>query len=346
MLKPMPTKVVNRDCPFCDVVHNVEHHVEIAKMPVKGESVECVVEYFKCPITDFEDGNSWTPGGMLDGNLLRARDAYRKAHGLLSSSEIIDLRKKYGFTQKELANLLGWGDITISRYETSHIQDETYDRELRMVMSNPAFVLEELIKHKTSFSDDRYTQLRLKLEDIILAEGNIVLKRQEIRNRYVKYNIESDENGNKLLDIDKVADIIAYFANYVSNLYKVKLMKLLWYTDVLYFNKYGMSMTGLVYQHKPLGALPIGHNEIIYLPVVNIIEEETEYGTSFHIIPLESPTNPVFSLEEQEILTKVAQRFKSTSGKTISEHMHDEDAYKKTTEGGIILYSHVGRIVL
>ena len=82
------------------------------------------------------------------------------------------------------------------------------------------------------------------------------------------------------------------------------------------------------------------------MPAVNVIEEETEYGTSFHITPLESPLNPVFSLEEQEILTKVAQRFKSTSGRTISEHMHDEDAYKKTAEGGIILYSHVRGIVL
>jgi len=326
------------------MVHDVEHHVEVAKMPIKGERVECVVEYFRCPVADSEDGNSWTPGGMLDGNLLRARDAYRKERGLLSSSEIIDVRKKYGFTQKELANLLGWGDITISRYETSHIQDETYDRELRMVMRNPAFVLEELIKHRRSFSDERYAQLRSALEDVVLAEGNTALKRQEIRNRYVKFDVESDANGYKLLDIGKVADVVAFFANYVSSLYKVKLMKLLWYSDVLHYNKYGVSMTGLVYLHKPLGALPIGHNEVIYLPTVNVIEEETEHGTSYHIVPLENPLNPVFSLEEQEILVNVAQRFKSTTGKTLSEHMHDEDAYQRTADGEIISYRLAGRI--
>jgi len=328
------------------MVHDIEYHIELAKMPVKGEMVECVVEYYKCPITGSEDGNSWTPGGMLDGNLLRARDAYRIQRGLLSSGEIIDIRKKYGFTQKELANLLGWGDITISRYETSHIQEETYDRELRMVMSNPAFVLDELIKHSNSFNDDRFTELRSKLEDLILAEGNVTLKRQEIRNQYVKYNVGSDKNGNKKLDIDKIADIIAFYANYVHNLYKVKLMKMLWYTDVLHFNKHGMTMTGLVYQHKQLGALPIGHNEIIYLPTVNVIEEETAYGTSYHIVPLESPVNPVFTLEEQEILTKVAQRFKSVTGKNISEYMHSEDVYKNTADGDIILFSQIGDIAL
>jgi len=326
--------------------HDIEHHIELANMPVKGEIVECIVEYYRCPITDFEDGNSWTPGGMLEGNLLRARDAYRAQHGLLSSDEIIAIRKKYGITQKELANLLGWGDITVSRYETSHIQDETYDRELRIVMSNPAFVLEELVKHRKSYNDDRFTELRSMLEDMILTEGNVTLKRQELRNRYVKFNTGCDANGNKLLDLDKIADIIAYFANYVSNLYKVKLMKLLWYTDVLHFNKHGVSMTGLVYQHKQLGALPVGHNEIIYLPTVDVIEEETENGASYHIIPLERPVNPVFTLEEQEILTKVAQRFKSVTGKSISEHMHGENVYKNTTDGDIILFSRVDDITL
>jgi transcriptional regulator with XRE-family HTH domain len=266
-------------------------------------------------------------------------------YGLLLSGEIIDIRKKYGFTQKELANLLGWGDITISRYETTHIQDETYNRELRLVLSNPAFVLEELIKHKNSYSDARYTDLKSKIEDFVLAEGNIALKRQEIRNRYVKFNMPCDANGYKLLDIDKIADVIAFFAKYVNNLYKVKLMKLLWYTDVLFFNKYGMSMTGLIYQHKPLGALPIGHNEIIYLPTINVLEEETEYGTSYHIVPLTEPTNPIFSLDEQEILTKVAQKFKTVTGKDISDYMHSEDAYRNTADGEIIMYSHVGDIV-
>jgi len=40
-------------------------------------------------------------------------------------------------------------------------------------------------------------------------------------------------------------------------------MKLLWYTDALYFKRYGQSMTGLVYKHMPLGALPVAFDEIL-----------------------------------------------------------------------------------
>jgi len=347
MLEPRTMEITSRDCPFCDKVHDIEHHIELAKMTIKGIEVEFFMEYFLCPDTDYEDGNSWTPGGMLNDNLQRGRDAYRVKNGLLTSGEIIEIRKKYDLTQKELGNLLGWGDITITRYETKNIQDETYDRELRMVRDNPAFVLDELIKHKNHYSEDRFIEVKEFVEDMILAEGNVLLKRQELKNRYVKYDVECDANGYKVLDIDKIADVIAYFARYAGDaLYKVKLMKMLWYTDSIYFFKHGNSMTGLVYQRAALGALPIGHNEIMYLPTVNVIEEEQERGTSYHIVPREDPVNPVFSLDEQEVLNMVAQRFKKDTGSTISKFMHKEDAYINTAPNTVILYSSVGKITL
>lgn len=87
---------------------------------------------------------------------------------------------------------------------------------------------------------------------------------KSLNSLYVTYQEESDFNGYKLLDIDKLTNVIGYFACFVHNLYKVKLMKLLWYTDALYYKRYGRAMTGLVYKHMPLGALPIGYDEIIY----------------------------------------------------------------------------------
>ena len=39
-------------------------------------------------------------------------------------------------------------------------------------------------------------------------------------------------------------------------------MKLLWYIDNLYYNQYGKAMTGLVYTHQKMGALPIEKNKM------------------------------------------------------------------------------------
>lgn len=89
----------------------------------------------------------------------------------------------------------------------------------------------------------------------------------------MNFEEETDYNGYKVLDIEKLSNVIGYFAQFMDHLYKVKLMKLLWYTDTIFFGRYGKSMTGLVYKHKPLGALPIAYDEIIHLPTVKVVEE-------------------------------------------------------------------------
>ena len=46
--------------------------------------------------------------------------------GLLTSDEIVAIRESHGLSQADLAKLLGWGEATISRYESKAIQDEAY----------------------------------------------------------------------------------------------------------------------------------------------------------------------------------------------------------------------------
>lgn len=67
--------------------------------------------------------------------------------------------------------------------------------------------------------------------------------------------------------------MISYIAEKVSNLFKVKLMKMLWYSDVLSFIKNDFAMTGMVYRHEPMEALPIGHYSLMNLGNLNVREE-------------------------------------------------------------------------
>ena len=77
-----------------------------------------------------EEENEFATGKMENNNLLNARNAYRKSHGLLTSDQIVAIREMYGLSQVDLARLLGWGEATISRYESKAIQDEAYDNIL------------------------------------------------------------------------------------------------------------------------------------------------------------------------------------------------------------------------
>ena len=78
--------------------------------------------------------------------------------------------------------------------------------------------------------------------------------------------------------MDKVVDVIKYFAasSEITSLYKVKLMKLMWYADALSYKDRGSAITGLVYQALPMGAVPVGHNYIIDLKDVPC--EEVDLG--------------------------------------------------------------------
>ena len=66
-------------------------------------------------------------------------------------------------------------------------------------------------------------------------------------------------NGYTELNLRKVVDVIRYFSNSVKvkALYKVKLMKMLWYSDALSFKTRDKAITGLVYKALPMGAVPI-----------------------------------------------------------------------------------------
>lgn len=323
------------DCPFCNEIHEVQIRKRETQALVKDEVVEYDEVYYQCDIQDEE----FVPAKILDDNLLKARDSYRIRYGLLTSEQIKEIRQFYNLNQKEFSNILGWGDITIQRYEKKSIQDETYDNIMRMFFNNPTFALETLDKHKNCFDDIRYKEVKEVIKVRIKQRGNIFLKKQEILNSYIEYDEENDLNGYKILDIDKVANVMSYFAHYANRLYKVKLMKMLWYNDSVFFKRYGKSMTGLVYQHLPLGAVPIGYNEIVYMPTIKIVEELICDDIAYKITPASDISISAFDFNELKVLEEITTRFKDITGSELSVYMHKEKAYIETENIQIIPYS-------
>ncbi len=325
-------------CPFCGKTHSLEKRERISQAIVKDEVVDYEETYILCPLSDDEE-NEFVPAGIMDENLLRARNSYRKKKSLLTSDEIMGIRNSYGLTQSEFSALLGWGEVTVTRYETKTIQDETYDCMMRMVSDNPVFAMECLDRHRDKFSPEKYAKIRAVIAEKSEKTGTAFFKKKEIISLYINFNTESDLNGYKLLDIEKLENVMAYFARFVDNLYKVKLMKLLWYADAIFFGRYGKSLTGLVYRHMPLGSLPIAYNEIIYLPAVKVEEEIINDEICYRIMPDKEVNISAFSLEELDVLNSVAAFFRNYKTNEIIDYMHNEKAYKETMPNRIIPYS-------
>ena len=329
---------IKMECPLCDKVHEIEQRIRVAKTIIKGEEVNYEENYYFCPNSE-EDENEFSTAKMENENLLNARNEYRKAHGLLTSNDIVAIREKYGLSQVDLAKLLGWGEATISRYESKAIQDDAYDNMLRIINDNPLAALDLLQKNGEQFAENKKLAIKQKIMENLDEEGREYLQRKALESEYVEYEELSDSNGMMKLNIPKLELVISYYASKIKKLYKVKLMKMLWYADSLSYKFHGHAMTGLVYCHEDMGALPIGHYKIGGLQFVNM-EEECDYeNVKYHFLPNDKLDESELSLEEKEILDKVIEKFKSYTAQQIIEYMHDEIAYKKTADKEIIPFS-------
>ncbi|MCI7605897.1 MAG: DUF4065 domain-containing protein [Spirochaetales bacterium] len=330
---------IERDCPLCNKVHLLEKRRRESVMLIKNEEVKYEETYFFCPNSVGYDEDEFVSAEMMDYNLQNARNAYRKAHGLLTSYEIAEVRALYGMSQSDLALLLGWGEVTITRYETKAIQDETYDQLIRMVKDDPYYALRCLKKQKEHFSVGKYEDLAVAIINRIDSIGVEKMILKNIENRYAEYDTPCDFNGYQVLDISKLGAVMAFFAQYCKNLYKVKLMKLLWYADALSYQKRNHAITGLVYQHMPYGALPIANVEIINLPQLDVEEIEKDDGVIYHIQAKRGMTLDALTPDEIDIIYAVAKKFDNVKTKDIVEYMHKEEAYKETEMFQIIPFS-------
>lgn len=330
---------IHMNCPLCDKTHEVEERKRVTSIVLKGEEITYQERFYFCVNAD-EDENEFESGAMANENLLNARNAYRIKKGLLTSYEIVEIRENYGLSQVDLAKLMGWGEATISRYESKAIQDEAYDTMLRLIKDNPLQALEFLKKNADKFTTMKRLEIRSKIVEKLDSYGKEYLTRQTFEGEYVNFEEPSDSNGFTVLNIDKIEAMISYMAEQVSNLYKVKLMKMLWYSDVLSFIENGFSMTGMVYRHEPMGALPIGHYSLMNLENLNVKEEMSyNYDTMLHIYPTAGVDYSVLSDREKAILNKVIEKFKNYKAKDIVDYMHEEKAYAETNAGEIIPFS-------
>ncbi len=336
---------LDADCPICEKVHTLELRMRPSQAVVKGENVQYEEMYYSCPLTD-EEEREYVSASLMNENLLRARDSYRMRRGLLTSSEIASIRSLYGMSQSDLSALLGWGEVTVTRYESKLIQDETYDVMMRMACENPLFALERLEKNRSRFTDEKYKKIRNNIKRSIEEEGPEYFIRQTMLSLYSKYDQDNEVNGGSQLDIDKVINVIGYFAGFVKNPNTVKLMSLLWYADMLNFSRFGRSMMGLVYVRNEPGALPIGYREIMSLPSVDA-EEKLVCGEVGYIITSKREVKiSSFTLEELGVLETVSRIFKDSDTKDLLDRLSGEKAFLNSAQDEIIQYSLENRVNL
>lgn len=211
---------------------------------------------------------------------------------------------------------------------------------LRLIKDNPLQALEFLKRNADKFTVTKRKEIKSKIIEKLDSYGKEYLTRQTFAGEYANFEEPSDANGFTVLNIDKIEAIISYLAEYVQNLFKVKLMKMLWYVDVLSFSRNNTSMTGMVYTHEQMGALPIGHYSLMNLENLNIQEEmSSNYDLMLHVYPTVGMDYSILNKDERAILDRVIEKFKNFKTKEIVAYMHEEKAYRETGAKEIIPFS-------
>lgn len=166
--------------------------------------------------------------------------------------------------------------------------------------------------------------------------------RKAIEASYAKFRGNPLFDGNTVLSLDKVVDVIRYFAAspHVTSLYKVKLMKLMWYADALSYKHRGFAITGLVYQALPMGAVPVGHNSIIDLSGVPCEEIDMGESSAYHFSLKEAASFPALSDADKYFLDIVIEKLGRMTKDQIITYMHKEQAYKETPLKSVISFAY------
>lgn len=317
--------------------HLVEPRIEerTETLPVRGEATKVRAQVAVCP----ECGADMSVEELDDATLVAAFNAYRQKHGLMTPDRMRELRKEYGLSVRAFSLLLGWGEVTLHRYESGSLQDDAHEATLRLA-EDPANVKTLLIanRHKLTARQRQQLETRLRtIEDethasneMSCAEPAMIREQQDVYSGWV------------LMRLSKLREMVLFFAQ-LPNMYETKLNKLLFYADFKHYEQHSVSVSGSPYLAFPYGPVPrdCPRLEADLLECGDLAAEEVFFsdevsGTVFKAS--REPDLTVFTEEELATLRDIANRLGHRTSKELSDLSHQERAWKETPQRKMISY--------
>ena len=327
-------------CPNCEEYTEATLGVEKEVYNVRGEPIEIEAEVAVCQ----KCGEKIFDEERDSRNLEKAYSHYREAHNLLSPDEIRTIREKYGLSQRALSRLLGWGEITIHRYENGAIQDNVHDSLLRLI-ENPQNMQKFLEANRNKLPP--YTAARLEKRIASFLQEDKEQAFQISFERLVSHQHVDLTSGFKEYDLEKLKNMILYLVKRLDGILETKLNKLLWYCDFLNYKETSVSITGSQYIRLPYGPVPDNYERIIGIMQPELLDkDEIPFNTKEGIVlgkqftALVEPDESIFSEQEIKVMNFIADTFRNYTSTTIKEKSHQETAYLKCKDRDIISYEY------
>ena len=314
-------------CPYCD--SEQEYYIE-----------KRIFEKYKGTYVNVEENvpickkckNELIINDIEDENLKRIYNKYREINNIITPLEIKELRNKYNISQRELTAILGFGKMTINRYENGSLPIKSQSDYLKLISKDSDEFFEKV---KEAYDSNRITKKTFtKIQNIINNQSNID-KNYDLK-RFIENDLKLKPNifnGFKTLDLEKLQNLISYIAS-KTKLYLTSLNKYLWFIDMISYNKRAVSITGLTYVHEQYGPVVINrkYEEISKLDEKYKREDKEKNDGSIQSIITSNENFDLLCFNENEIkiIDYVIDMFNNKSVKEISNLSHNEDGWKNT----------------
>ena len=313
-----------RNCPFCN--GNAKLVSIDAEKEFRKEKFSVKEFFYKCTVC----GEEFTTTKTDEISINQVYNQYREMHMIPFPKELSTLREAYNhLSAQKMALILGLGINTYSNYEKGEMPSLA-NAKLISSAKHPEVFLSYLEQSQGVLTEGATKNLVKKLKEAISNDkvdqytGNFNWFSNP--NRYTGYSAPSKE---------KLSNLLLYFLSNCNPDYndKLKLNKLLYYTDFIHYKYYGESVTGLSYRAIPYGPAPTNFGFIFsfFSEKEPIIESEFIKSGNSRVIEcfkaIQAFDESVFDENELRTIRKVVALFKNTSSWDLVALSHQEKAW-------------------
>lgn len=167
---------MNTERCFCEVCRKRESYDEIVVQMVatlRGKEYTYVGREAHCT----ECGSIMYVPSINDSNLEALYDVYRQENHIISLKDVREIPGKYAIGKRPLSQLLGWGELTLSRYINGDVPTRQYSDILTRIYNDPKYYSELLETNRGNIAEQAYAKSRKAVDALIhdpaLSFGNI-----------------------------------------------------------------------------------------------------------------------------------------------------------------------------
>lgn len=275
---------------FCEECRrDVEYRLERyrAKETLRGEEYYYPAKRAACA----ECGSEVYVAAIADENLQSFRDAYRRQNGLISVEGITEILRKYDIGKRPLSKLLGWGEMTLSRYLDGDMPTRQYSDVLQQINRDVGYYISLLEQYRDRLTDAAYRKSRRACEKLL---------------------------GGHTGDQSKLDAVIAYILSQCEETTPLALQRMLYYAQGFFYAFAGSFLFDQdceAWVHGPV--YPVVYHRYSHLGYAPIEEHDA--------------TGVVNLTEmEKAILDSVIRNFGCYSGKILERFTHSETPWLET----------------